>query len=175
MASRKEVITDGSVIAYIGLGSNFGDSVATLQSACRALAELPQTERLAISRFYRTSPMGPVEQPDFINAVAAIQTALAPLSLLRSLQDIERWHGRVPGGVRWGPRTLDLDVLLYGDTQIDQEILTIPHPGLHVRAFVLYPLHEIAPNLEIPGRGAVEELLKRVSDQPIEEFSHRLL
>nr|VFK30066.1 MAG: 2-amino-4-hydroxy-6-hydroxymethyldihydropteridinediphosphokinase [Candidatus Kentron sp. MB] len=141
---------------------------ATVRAGLLALDELPETVLLSTSLLYRSPPFGPIPQPDFINAVAAIQTLLAPLALLSELQSIEHRYGRVRGDVRWGPRTLDLDLLLYGDRQITGEILTIPHPGLHQRAFVLYPLYEIAPQLTVPGRGPVARLLEAVREQPIQ-------
>nr|VFK55925.1 MAG: 2-amino-4-hydroxy-6-hydroxymethyldihydropteridinediphosphokinase [Candidatus Kentron sp. TUN] len=154
--------------AYIGVGGNMGDSIATVRSGIAALTELPETIPLATSMLYRSSPLGSVPQPDFINAVAAIRTRLTPLALLSRLQSIEHRHGRVRHGVRWGPRTLDLDLLLYGHRRISEDILTVPHPGLPERAFVLYPLHEIAPHLEIPGHGPLAGLLEAVAGQRIE-------
>nr|VFK62825.1 MAG: 2-amino-4-hydroxy-6-hydroxymethyldihydropteridinediphosphokinase [Candidatus Kentron sp. UNK]VFK70624.1 MAG: 2-amino-4-hydroxy-6-hydroxymethyldihydropteridinediphosphokinase [Candidatus Kentron sp. UNK] len=153
--------------AYIGVGGNMGDPVATARSAFAALAELPGTSLSSTSLLYRSAPMGPVRQADFINAVAAIHTQLAPLALLSRLQFIEYGHGRVRDGARWGPRALDLDLLLYGDIQIAGDVLTVPHPALCERAFVLYPLYEIAPTLEIPGRGPLAGLLAGVSGQRI--------
>nr|VFK40415.1 MAG: 2-amino-4-hydroxy-6-hydroxymethyldihydropteridinediphosphokinase [Candidatus Kentron sp. TC]VFK41893.1 MAG: 2-amino-4-hydroxy-6-hydroxymethyldihydropteridinediphosphokinase [Candidatus Kentron sp. TC] len=153
--------------AYIGVGGNMGDAVATARSAFDALAGLPKTTLLSTSLLYRSAPVGPVRQADFINAVAAIRTRLAPLSLLSRLRSIEYGHGRVRDGVRWGPRALDLDLLLYGELQIAGDVLTVPHPALCERAFVLYPLYEIAPTLSIPGRGPVARLLAGVAGQRI--------
>nr|VFJ61889.1 MAG: 2-amino-4-hydroxy-6-hydroxymethyldihydropteridinediphosphokinase [Candidatus Kentron sp. FW]VFJ66447.1 MAG: 2-amino-4-hydroxy-6-hydroxymethyldihydropteridinediphosphokinase [Candidatus Kentron sp. FW] len=153
--------------AYIGVGANLGDPITTARSALAALASLPGTTLLSRSMLYLSPPLGPVRQPDFINAVAAIRTPLAPLALLSRLQSIEHRYGRVRNGVRWGPRTLDLDLLLYGDLRINEDTLTVPHPGLCQRAFVLYPLYEIAPDLEIPGHGPLVRLLEAVAGQHI--------
>ncbi len=146
--------------AYIGLGSNLADPQAQLQRAITELAQLPQSQLLAQSSLYRSAPMGPQDQPDYLNAVVALETALPPLALLAELQTVEAAHQRVRGE-RWGPRTLDLDLLLYADRTIDLPALTVPHPGLYERNFVLYPLAEIAPGLEIPGLGVLGELLAR--------------
>ncbi len=148
------------VTAYIGLGSNLADPRAQLRRAFTALGQLPRSRLLTRSSLYRSAPMGPPDQPHYLNAVAALESGLAPLDLLAGLQAIEAAHQRVRGE-RWGPRTLDLDLLLYGDQTIDQATLTVPHPGLYERNFVLYPLAEIAPGLEIPGHGALGELLAR--------------
>lgn len=157
-----------SARAFIGLGSNLQDPVGQICTALDALAALPETRRLTHSALYRSTPMGPRAQPDFINAVAALETRLSASALLSHLQRIERRHGRVRGLVRWGPRTLDLDLLLFGDARFATRVLTIPHPGLHRRPFVLYPLHDIAPNLVIPGRGALAKLLAKVSAEGLQ-------
>ncbi len=149
----------GCVHVYIGLGSNLADPIAQVRQALTALAGLPATRLLAASPLYRSRPMGPADQPDFINAVAALDTALAPLDLLDALQDIEQAQGRVRDAVRWGPRTLDLDLLLYAEQCLELPRLRVPHPGLPARNFVLYPLHDIAPELMIPGHGALRQLL----------------
>lgn len=145
--------------AYLGLGSNLAEPQAQVRRALAELRGIAATTLVAESSLYRSAPMGPPGQPDYINAVAALDTALAAVDLLRELQRIESEHGRVRAGARWGPRTLDLDLLVYGELQCVAPELTVPHPGLHERAFVLYPLHEIAPHLEIPGRGPLESLL----------------
>jgi len=146
--------------AYIGLGGNLDDSLALLASARHAIASLPGLRETAFSSFYRSAPMGPADQPDYVNAVMAVETALPPHDLLKDLQQIEQSHGRVRTGLRWGPRTLDLDILLYGEAQIQDETLTVPHAGLAGREFVLYPLAEIAPpGLDIPGKGKLADLL----------------
>ncbi len=146
--------------AYIGLGSNLGDPSAQVNSAIKALAALDNTRLLVASSLYRSAPMGPQDQPEYINAVAHLETRLEPLQLLHELQRIEAEHGRVRvEGERWGPRTLDLDLLLYGNEVIQDEELTVPHVGLHERNFVLFPLFEIAPELNLPDGRRVVELL----------------
>ena len=152
------------VRACVGLGGNMGDVPAALRAALAALDALPGSRLLRASRFYRTPAWGVEAQPDFINAAAVVDTTLAPRALLAALLDIERAHGRerADDGSRWGPRTLDLDLLLYGGEVIDAPGLVVPHPQLHVRAFVLVPLAEIAPDAEVPGRGRVDALLEAV-------------
>lgn len=154
------------VRAFIGLGSNLSRPVEQIRRAVECLAELSQTRLLAASPLYRSKPLGPQDQPDFINAVALVATTLAPHRLLDALQSIERAAGRVRNGGHWGPRTLDLDLLLYGDEVIIDERLTVPHPGLPSRGFVLYPLRDIAPGLNIPGHGLIEDLLANCPDVP---------
>jgi 2-amino-4-hydroxy-6-hydroxymethyldihydropteridine diphosphokinase len=151
------------VAAYIGLGSNLDDPAAQLTAAIEELAELPDTRLLARSSLYRSAPMGPQDQPDYVNAVAQIRTALEPGVLLDALQAIEQAHGRVRSQ-HWGPRTLDLDILLYGDAVIDTPRLKVPHPGIAERNFVLYPLAEIDGDHEIPGLGRVRSLLAGCAD-----------
>ncbi|KFI23471.1 2-amino-4-hydroxy-6-hydroxymethyldihydropteridine diphosphokinase [Nitrosococcus oceani] len=143
--------------AYIGLGSNLNQPRWQVAQALAELAALPQTRRVAHSKFYQSVPQGPQDQPDYINAVAALDTVLEPYDLLAKLQAIEEGHHRVRKRY-WGERTLDLDLLLYGDLEITTERLTIPHSRLHERAFVLYPLAEIAPHAIIPGRGRAAAL-----------------
>lgn len=116
---------------------------------------------MACSSLYRSAPLGPANQPDYVNAVMAVETALAPLALLDALQALETAFGRVRHGERWGPRTLDLDILLYGSEILATDRLTVPHPGLAEREFVLYPLQEIAPDLNIPGLGPLADLVRR--------------
>jgi 2-amino-4-hydroxy-6-hydroxymethyldihydropteridine diphosphokinase len=147
--------------AWIGLGSNLDNPEQQLRRALAELDDLPQTRVLQASRLYRSPPMGPADQPDYINAVAQIETGLEPQVLLEALQGIEQAHERRRER-RWGPRTLDLDILLYDERQIDTPSLQVPHPGLHERAFVLYPLYELDPGLEIPGRGSLETLVGQV-------------
>lgn len=149
------------VTAYIALGANLDDPVAQVRTGLAALAALPRTRLLACSSLYRTAPVGYADQPDFINAVAAVETTLNPRELLDQLLAIELKHGRVRKFAN-APRTLDLDVLLYGDVELHEDGLTIPHPRLHERAFVLVPLAEIAPHCVVPGHGAVGELLRAV-------------
>lgn len=150
------------VRACIGLGGNIGDVEATLRSAFDAIAALPGTRLAARSRLYRTPAWGVESQPDFINAAALVETTLGPQALLDALLEIERMHGRVRAadGSRWGPRTLDLDLLLHGDAVIDSPGLVLPHPQLHLRAFVLVPLADVAPDALVPGHGRVSALLQ---------------
>ena len=147
--------------AYVALGSNLDDPEAQVRRGFTALAALPGTRLRARSRLYRTPPWGVVDQPAFVNAVAALETSLAPRELLEALLAIEAGAGRVRG-VRYGPRSLDLDLLSYGDCELHEAGLTLPHPRLHERAFVLLPLADVAPGLEVPGQGRVAELLDRV-------------
>ena len=145
---------------YIALGSNQGDSLAQVRAACQAMAALPGSRLLACSSLYRSAPMGPQDQPSYVNAVACLQTTLAAEPLLDHLQAIEQEHGRVRKAERWGPRTLDLDILLYGDEVIRTARLQVPHYHMHARAFVLYPLAEIAPALQMPDGTHLDTLLQ---------------
>ncbi|HET7174888.1 MAG TPA: 2-amino-4-hydroxy-6-hydroxymethyldihydropteridine diphosphokinase [Gammaproteobacteria bacterium] len=152
------------VTAYVGIGSNLDGPAAHVTRAFDDLSRLPDTRVIARSPLYMSPPMGPQGQPDFINAVAALETGLGARVLMQALLGIESRHGRHRDGTRWGPRSLDLDLLLYGDTVSDAPELVLPHPGIHERAFVLYPLADIAPGLVIPGSGTVEELRARRPD-----------
>ncbi len=156
------------VRAYIGLGSNQQNPLLQIHNALIALKQIPQTELAGYSRLYRSKPIGPVDQPDFVNAVAAIDTCLDAHALLSELQSIEQQQGRVRNGVRWGPRTLDLDLLLFGDEQFNTGRLTVPHPGLLQRDFVLYPLYEIAPDLQFNSGELLAELVKEHPDDELE-------
>ena len=144
---------------YIGLGSNLAEPVQQLGAALAALDRLPDCRLAAVSSLYASDPLGPPDQPRYANAVAALDCALAPLQLLDALQGIEREQGRVRKAERWGPRTLDLDILLFGDLQLDEERLSVPHYHMHARAFVLYPLAEIAPDLWLPDGRPLQALL----------------
>jgi 2-amino-4-hydroxy-6-hydroxymethyldihydropteridine diphosphokinase len=146
-----------SGLAYVGLGSNLDDPMAQINHAFEQLGKIEDTSLMSRSSLYRSAPFGSVEQPDFINAVACLSSALEPEALLQELHDIERSSGR-KRGVRWGPRTLDLDLLVFGSQEIDQEGITLPHPGIGERNFVLLPLMEIAPKLIIPGLGCVSDI-----------------
>lgn len=157
-----------AVRACIGLGANLGDPERAVRDALLALAALPESRLLASSRLYRTPAWGRIDQPDYINAAALLETRLAAEALLVHLLDIERQAGRVRDGVRWGPRLLDLDVLLYGDQSIDTHGLRVPHPHLHARAFALVPLAEIAAEAPFPGHGSVGEALRRIDLQGVE-------
>jgi len=149
-----------STTAYVGLGSNLEHPETQLRSAVEALASHPRIEVMAKSSFYRNPPMGPQAQPDFLNAVVQIETDLEPEALFDVLVGIENAHGRIRQVERWGPRTLDLDLLVYDEEIIETERLTVPHPGIPDRSFVLKPLAEIAPELVIPGMGSVQHLLE---------------
>ena len=152
--------------AYVALGANLGDPTATVLAAFAALANLPESRVARCSSLYRTAPVGILSQPDFVNAVALLETTLAPEALLDALLDIEARFGRIRRE-RNGPRTLDLDLLLYDDIELDLPRLTLPHPRLHLRAFVLLPLAEVAPDLAIPRRGSVAAWLPAVANQGI--------
>ncbi|MDO8843769.1 MAG: 2-amino-4-hydroxy-6-hydroxymethyldihydropteridine diphosphokinase [Methylicorpusculum sp.] len=153
-------MTVATVIAYIGLGSNLDDPVQQIKSARAAIAAIDKISEVAFSSLYRSLPMGPQDQPDYVNAVMSVSTDLEPFELLRCLQAIEHEQGRVRTGLRWGARTLDLDLLIYDQMQLADPVLTLPHSGLADRAFVLYPLHEIAPDLLVPGYGPLTTLLE---------------
>ena len=156
-------------LAYVGLGANLGEPLQQLEEALTAMSGLPRTRIAARSSFYRSAPVGYEAQPDFVNAVAAVDTGLAPGELLEGLQGIERRHGRERSFPN-APRTLDLDILLYGDERIARPGLTVPHPRMHQRAFVLQPLVEIAPDTVVPGRGSARTLLEQCAGQQIERI-----
>lgn len=149
-------------IAYIAIGSNLSDPVSQAKLAIESLKTLPKSEFVQTSSLYGSSPMGPQDQPDYINAIVCIQTELTPLELLDCTQAIEQEQGRVRKEERWGPRTLDLDIVLFGNEVIDSERLTVPHYGMKEREFVLYPLAEIAPNLSLPDGTKLQDLLNTV-------------
>jgi len=157
-----------TVAAYVGLGSNQDRPIHHVRTAIAELAALPATRVRIASRLYRSAPMGPPDQPDYINAVVELDTGLTSEALLAELQALEIRHGRVRGALRWGPRSLDLDLLLYGDAVIDTADLQVPHPGVPERLFVLYPLADIAPDLEVPGYGQVSRLLANCAPARIE-------
>jgi 2-amino-4-hydroxy-6-hydroxymethyldihydropteridine diphosphokinase len=146
-------------LAYIGLGANLGDRAAMLRAALEQLAAEPGVEIVAVSSFRETDPVGIVDQPRFVNAAAAVETALSARELLDRLLGIERRLGRTQSGPRFGPRTIDLDLLLYGDDALAPPGLHVPHPRLHERLFVLEPLAELDPRLVVPGRGALPDLI----------------
>jgi 2-amino-4-hydroxy-6-hydroxymethyldihydropteridine diphosphokinase len=155
--------------AYIGLGSNLGESCDQLRQALADITALPDTRLLAQSSFYRSAPVGYLDQPDFVNAVAHIETMLTPQALLAALLHIEHQHGRERAFLN-APRTLDLDVLLYDDLQLHEHGLTIPHPQLHLRAFVLLPLLEISPNCTIPAIGSAQDAMPNCLDQVLDKL-----
>lgn len=146
-------------MVYVGLGSNLAGPVEQVRRALVELNCISCTRRIMASSLYRSAPLGPANQPNYVNAVAQLETGLPPVPLLDALQAIEQRHGRTRLGERWGPRTLDLDLLLYGSDVLHVPGLAIPHPRLAQRAFVLLPLQEIAPDLHVPGRGSLPELL----------------
>ena len=155
------------VLAYVGLGSNLDGPAAQLRLALAEFTQLQDTRLVAASPLYKSAPLGLRNQPDYINAAAALATRLTPLVLLHALQAIEVRHGRRRDGPRWGPRTLDLDLLVYGQACMQTPELTLPHPGIPERSFVLYPLADIAPGLVIPGHGTVETLRERCDPHTI--------
>lgn len=163
--------------AWIGLGSNIGESRRALERALERIDALPSTRAAAVSPCYRTAPWGVTDQPDFLNAVARLATRLEPLELLHRLQSIERELGRRDDRPRWGPREIDLDILVYADRRLNLPELTVPHPHLAQRAFVLVPLNDLSPTLEVPGQGPVGELLaslaadERAGVQPADPIS----
>jgi len=163
------------VITYIGLGSNLQNPVKQI---IQAISELSQSDELTlqkVSSLYRSPPMGPENQPDYVNAVAEIATSQSPQELLSVLQAIEQGHGRVRGDQKWGARTLDLDILLFGDKITKSDGLIIPHYGLYERAFVLYPLREIASgSLNIPGHGTLAQLLENCDKGSLEVLPDRV-
>ncbi len=145
--------------AYVGLGANLGNRLGVLEAALSLLACQPGIEVVAVSSFRETDPVGYADQPRFLNAAAAVETDLSPRALLGRLLVLERALGRTRDGPRFGPRTIDLDLLLYGDERIDDGSLVVPHPRLHERRFALEPLAELEPSLVVPGRGPVSALL----------------
>ena len=148
--------------AFVGLGANLGERKETLRRAVAALAAEDGVDVVARSRLRETDPVGVEDQPRFLNGAILLETTLRPRELLDALLRVERRLGRVRDGTRWGPRVLDLDLLLYGDEVVDEPGLRVPHPRLHERRFALEPLAELDPDLRIPGRGRVSELLDRL-------------
>ncbi len=148
--------------AYIGLGANLGEREAALGAAVAALAATDGIEVVAVSTFRETDPVGYLDQPRFLNGAAAVDTTLSPRELLDALLSVERSLGRTREGQRFGPRTIDLDLLLYGDESLDEPGLTVPHPRLHERAFALDPLAELDPGLVVPGHGPLETLRSKL-------------
>jgi 2-amino-4-hydroxy-6-hydroxymethyldihydropteridine diphosphokinase len=156
------------VRAWVGVGANLGDAQAAVEHALTALGGLPQTNLVARSSLYRSAPQH-AEGPDYVNAVAALDTALSPHALLEQLQALERSAGRTRAFTN-APRTLDLDLLLWGTMELDDPRLTLPHPRLHLRAFVLEPLAELAPDLVLPRHGALAPWRRQAASQPIERL-----
>src|SRR5436190_8205920 len=150
----------GETVVYLGIGSNMNDPETQIEAAVATIDRLPTTRLLRLSPLYGSKPWGPVEQADYLNMVAEISTQLDPQTLLSRVKLIEKAQGRKPGE-RWGPRPIDIDTLLYGDSQIQSENLTVPHPRMWERAFVLRPLADLAPDLRSPEGAPVKELLER--------------
>lgn len=158
--------------AYIGLGSNLQGPAQQLEDTFELLHELPKTRLVSRSSLYRSAPFGGIEQPDFVNAVVSLLTQLSAQELLRELQRVEKKRGRIRGDVRWGPRVLDLDLLAYSAQIINEPELTVPHPGIAERNFVLLPLGEIAPDLDIPGLGRVSNLNINLREPAISKLAN---
>ena len=156
---------------FIGLGSNLGDSVAYLDKAVRALQQHPHIKKLKLSHYYQSKPHGPQDQADYINAVAQFETNLQAHDVLFFLQKIENNNGRTRNGKHWGERTLDLDLLLYGNMIIDTKTLIVPHPWMYERPFVLYPLQELSPDLVFPDGQTLEQCISKVSADEVQLIS----
>ena len=159
--------------AYVALGSNLSEPRRQVERAFEALAAMPGTNLVQRSGLWRSQPMGPQDQPEFINAAAGLVTTASPREFLAELKSIERRLGRTEPAVRWGPRSIDLDLLVFGDLELNEPGLVLPHPGLHQRNFVLYPLAEIAAELWVPGLARVCRLRERVSGAGIERLAAR--
>lgn len=157
-------------LAYVGLGSNIGDPARQVRLAIEELKKLPETNLVLTSGMYKSAPLGYADQPDFLNAVACLDTALPAAQLLEHLQKIERKQGRERPFAN-APRTLDLDLLLYGDSTLDSPRLTLPHPRVHERAFVLQPLLDLDSEISIPGKGKASTLLSACGSQKVERIS----
>ncbi len=157
--------------AYISLGSNLQNPARQIEAALGSVTEIPNTRLVSTSSLYRSAPFGDVEQPDFLNAAASVLTGLGPQELLSQLQDIENRLGRERDGTRWGPRVIDLDLLVYSNQKLDEPELTIPHVGIGERNFVLLPLGEIAPDLVIPGLGRVACIPVNVDEPSISRIA----
>lgn len=158
---------------YIGLGSNLDDPVNQIRTALAELARIPHTRLIRQSALYQSKPIGPKDQDDYINCVAKLSTQLPPINLLDQLQNVENIHGRERTGRQWGPRTLDLDLLLYAKQCISEPRLTVPHYGLKERMFVLLPLSEIAPTLKLPDNSLVSQLVTNLASNQSHEI-HKL-
>jgi 2-amino-4-hydroxy-6-hydroxymethyldihydropteridine diphosphokinase len=159
--------------AYVALGSNLSDPRRQVEGAFQALADLADARLVARSSLWRSQPLGPQDQPEFVNAAAGLVTTLAPQDFLASLKALERKLGKTDPAMRWGPRVIDLDLLVFADLRVDDPGLTLPHPGLPQRNFVLYPLSEIAAELWVPGLARVCRLCERVSPAGIERLAAR--
>jgi 2-amino-4-hydroxy-6-hydroxymethyldihydropteridine diphosphokinase len=157
--------------AYVGVGSNLSDPLRQAQRAIERLASLPRTRRVLVSGLYRSRALGPIAQPDYVNAVVGVLTQLSSPELLQQLRALESAFGRPAARERWGPRVLDLDLLAFARERRIEPTLTLPHPGIVERNFVLYPLGDIAPDLELPGLGRVTELKGRVTSEGLSLIS----
>ncbi|MGH8315409.1 MAG: 2-amino-4-hydroxy-6-hydroxymethyldihydropteridine diphosphokinase [Steroidobacterales bacterium] len=154
--------------AYVAIGSNLSNPAQQVASAFERLVSIRETLLVSRSRLYRSAPLGPQDQPQFVNGCAGLLTQIPAEALLAALRDIERAMGKVPPPVRWGPRVIDLDLLMLGSERHEGPGLTLPHPGMHERNFVLYPLADIAPSLRVPGKGRVADLAQNVGQQGLE-------
>ncbi|MCY7296776.1 2-amino-4-hydroxy-6-hydroxymethyldihydropteridine diphosphokinase [Alteromonas sp. a30] len=161
-------------LVYIGMGSNLSEPALQLQDALTAMNNIHQTSVVQVSSCYGSKPMGPAEQPDYVNAVAALETSLSSMALLQALQKIELQQGRVRKKERWGPRTLDLDILLYGMEIINEPDLVVPHYGMKQREFVIHPLFEVAPDLTLPCGTSVAALLKCIPHNGIKRLPYKI-
>jgi 2-amino-4-hydroxy-6-hydroxymethyldihydropteridine diphosphokinase len=159
--------------AYVALGSNLSDPARQVESAISALTGLAASRLVSRSSLWKSRPLGPADQPDFINAVAGLLTTETPQSFLAALKELERRLGRTQPVVRWGPRVIDLDLLVYGDRQADDQDVTVPHPGLHRRYFVVFPRAELAAVGGVPGRGRVRTLKHRAAGDGLERLGAR--
>lgn len=165
-------MSDNVITVFIGIGSNLADPAFQIRQATDELKKIADSKLVAISSLYASRPMGPQDQPDYMNAVAKLSTELAPLELLDTLQEIEHRAGRERKGNRWGARILDLDILLFGEKIIDSERLTVPHYGMREREFVLIPLAEIAPDLILPCNSRVSDLAQAIENNELKIHSH---
>jgi len=170
VAMAKPILAKNGVVSYIALGSNLDQPTQQIEAAFNALRKLPTSSLLEKSSLYQSEPMGPQDQQDYINAVVKLETCLSPIELLNALQAIENSQGRVRGKQQWGPRTLDLDILLYSDKTISTQRLTVPHYGMMQRAFVIFPLAEIEPDLVLPDNSRISEHAKTLSSQGIRKL-----
>lgn len=157
-------------VAYIGLGSNLNDPKQQILHALSSLRKIPDAEVVRVSSLYRSKPLGPEDQPDYVNAAAMLETSMSAFKLLTQLHQIEQDSGRIRDSQNWGPRIIDLDLLLFGDEKINEENLTVPHPEISNRNFVLYPLIEMTPDLTIPGQGAARDLLEQVAAEGLNKI-----
>jgi 2-amino-4-hydroxy-6-hydroxymethyldihydropteridine diphosphokinase len=158
------------LVAYIGIGSNLDDPVSQVKEAIEELEAIPDSVLSARSSLYSSKPMGPADQPDYVNAVVALDTLLSSEDLMQTLVKIEDRQGRDRGGDKWGPRIIDLDLLMYGKKKINTDQLTVPHPGMHERDFVIIPLHEIAGNVNIPGHGYLTTLINQCETHSLKKL-----